>query len=471
MRTINHHHRMASLHQLRQRILQMEAGGRGRQAKLRQAFNAQLHHARERKNSLRGGGSPPNMNKSTARICIAALLSSLVYKHSPAVFDTYTLIQLGLVMRYTYSTHPTATKCIVLQKVAEGSTQLETMKLYRRSMGAEQVRESAPRIDKSQGEEGWDTTEDFHKHLYLKRAAHQLHHYNKVSDMFCGNLFSEKVDEYVDALGLAQHLEIGDVFVIFRGTQKEKAANLGLDLGQMQDLAPEKGGGKVNTLFYKAYQDIEERIKTGLDKCTDIQNVVFSGHSRGAALALLAAQYLLIDSIPNEQRHYIGFGVPDFMDPTAVKKLSDFSKIFITDPQDNVINLMTVILTQHGHQLCRFAHTNPTPPWIKWQTGNDRHDIDPHYVPSVFNSLQLARYEKAGKKTQIVQVESKYTDPTGTEYTVRYLNQPEQVIHTTEECVTPLVLTADHVKKDPTEALEGAEAILAFCRGATRGGA
>ena len=54
---------------------------------------------------------------------------------------------------------------------------------------------------------------------------------------------------------------------------------------------------------------------------------------------------------------------------------------------------------------------------------------------------------------------------------MRYLNQPEQVIHTTEECVTPLVLTADHVKKDPTEALEGAEAILAFCRGATRGGA
>ena len=43
----------------------------------------------------------------------------------------------------------------------------------------------------------------------------------------------------------------------------------------MQDLAPEKGGGKVNALFYKAYQD-KKGIKTGLDKCTDIQNVVFS---------------------------------------------------------------------------------------------------------------------------------------------------------------------------------------------------
>ena len=47
------------------------------------------------------------------------------------------------------------------------------------------------------------------------------------------------------------------------------------------------------------------------------------------------------------------------MDPTAVKKLSDFSKIFITDPQDNVINLMTVILTQHGHGLGLLIQTLP----------------------------------------------------------------------------------------------------------------
>ena len=62
--------------------------------------------------------------------------------------------------------------------------------------------------------------------------------------MFCGNLFSEKVDEYVDALGLAQHLEIGDVFVIFRGTQKEKAANLGLIWDKCKILHQKREGAR-----------------------------------------------------------------------------------------------------------------------------------------------------------------------------------------------------------------------------------
>ena len=79
----------------------------------------------------RWGGAPNELNdlqkKQIQKLCVAALLSNIVYQHSPAVFDTQTLISLRLVMRCTYRS-ANDEKFIIFQQVAEGDPLLAKMK-------------------------------------------------------------------------------------------------------------------------------------------------------------------------------------------------------------------------------------------------------------------------------------------------------------------------------------------------------
>ena len=74
------------------------------------------------------------------------------------------------------------------------------------------------------------------------------------------------------------------LFLVFRGT--EEIADIKADLRYVKVDFP--GGGRVHVGFYTAFRKVEDAIAAGLKKHQD-KPWIFTGHSLGAALALLAA--------------------------------------------------------------------------------------------------------------------------------------------------------------------------------------
>lgn len=75
------------------------------------------------------------------------------------------------------------------------------------------------------------------------------------------------------------------VFLAFRGTEPERSEDLITDLRYVKTDFP--GGGRVHKGFLRAFTWVEHYIEDALEELN--QPLIFTGHSLGAALALLAA--------------------------------------------------------------------------------------------------------------------------------------------------------------------------------------
>lgn len=72
---------------------------------------------------------------------------------------------------------------------------------------------------------------------------------------------------------------------------------------------------KINTVFWNTYQDIEDELEHVLSQITthemeDIQNIIFTGHSKGGAIAQIASSMLHSKYIDNKHKKCITFGAP-----------------------------------------------------------------------------------------------------------------------------------------------------------------
>jgi hypothetical protein len=81
----------------------------------------------------------------------------------------------------------------------------------------------------------------------------------------------------------------GNALLVFRGTEADKATDIGVDLAAT--LIPWSAGGRVHSGFARAFSGIRAAIEAWLAQHLANQRLVVTGHSLGAALATLAASF------------------------------------------------------------------------------------------------------------------------------------------------------------------------------------
>lgn len=86
----------------------------------------------------------------------------------------------------------------------------------------------------------------------------------------------------------------GMFVIVFRGTEPTSITDLKSDI--KANLIKARGGGRVHSGFYKAYEKVDTFLKKDLQKAGDLP-VYITGHSLGGALALVATRYIGNDSI------------------------------------------------------------------------------------------------------------------------------------------------------------------------------
>jgi hypothetical protein len=143
--------------------------------------------------------------------------------------------------------------------------------------------------------------------------------------------------------------ENGKIFVGFRGTDNVKNILLNLWCNWSRD---EKSGIFCHNGMMKAYLSIHEALtlklkNIAMQKNINFQsflneNVIFSGHSLGGALALLATHYFLKES--NSQIKTVCFATPTVMDALTASNLNTVMKDKILnfqqdyDPIPHILN-------------------------------------------------------------------------------------------------------------------------------------
>jgi len=113
-----------------------------------------------------------------------------------------------------------------------------------------------------------------------------------------------------------------DIWVIFRGT--ESVADWFKDAQAHQvryDLPNIEGGGKVHKGFYELYQSLRAPLLRQLDNHQGITTLTITGHSLGAAMAMVACPDLVANALPGQDQRCIQYnlagpraGDPEFAD-------------------------------------------------------------------------------------------------------------------------------------------------------------
>lgn len=248
-------------------------------------------------------------HRGNALLCVSALLCHLVYFHSPAVFDTRALCTLGLVLRDSF-TSPCHTKFIVLSRGTPG----ELTQMRAGYEEAKTLRDASPSQQTSPL--AW---------FAMKRRLKSRLEYNRRSSMFCGSLFSDAVNDALCTTQLASHLTDDDIFVVFRGTKITSRLNLqsGADAtwAPCDDISPSSADARAHGGFKRAFERIRERLDASLRAhapATGPSRVIMTGHSRGGALAQLAA-WAYGDRAPG----LITFGAPATFNSAACAHVHD----------------------------------------------------------------------------------------------------------------------------------------------------
>lgn len=227
------------------------------------------------------------MERQTKLALIGAILSDLVYHHSPAVFDAQILIDLGLMMRYSY-TGKKYTKFVVFTKARPSELEKLRASSQKRLQEINYLKTLQPNAIESEIE--WFQT---------KRRLREYIVYSKDSGVNPGEIYTETFRERVKTLG--DLIGDNDIFVVFRGTHSRSLQNILTDLRFFKTINNQ--GIQTHGGFSQAYLGIQDRLRHILEIYREKSHRVFVGHSLGGALALLAGSDPLWATLESTPTH------------------------------------------------------------------------------------------------------------------------------------------------------------------------
>ena len=114
----------------------------------------------------------------------------------------------------------------------------------------------------------------------------------------------------------------GDLWVIFRGTESVEDWYKDAQAHQRPyDYPNISAAGKVHIGFDELYRSLRDALLTQIDAATEVDRLIITGHSLGAAMAMVACPDLLTNALPGQPNTTLQYnlagprvGDPDFAD-------------------------------------------------------------------------------------------------------------------------------------------------------------
>lgn len=222
------------------------------------------------------------MDRRDALVLIGAILSDLVYYRSPLVFDAEILIDLGLMMRYSYTR--IYTKFAVFTKASP---------------------------------------EELQRHVASSKERRRLPGLVMEIGYVPGPVYSEEFRERVK--GLKKFVKDSDIFVAFGSTQRRSLEVIKREFNSFKfRYAETKEGEQISSRAYN--NKIKKKLEHILNIYAEKKHCIFVGHSLGGALAMAAAMDPAFSSRARDtssidtQEYYDTLGVKKGATPAEIKK-------------------------------------------------------------------------------------------------------------------------------------------------------
>ena len=260
---------------------------------------------------------------------ICSILSDIVYLDCDSMSNSRVLLSLSLSIRACV-VDENSTKFILLTKSSQEDRQLvEGLQSENKKV----LHETSSYI--KQLEEQLQYEKEEVRQLILRNMIKKAKDHNIINANFTKPYYSPKLEDifsnhiHFGPIGstshLANYITDNDLFVVFRGTQNRD--NLFTDLNIHSTSIPlTNNNGQFHTGFVKAYDSIENKLTKTVGSYINKQNIIFTGHSLGGALAALAT----IDFTRRLEGYYqtyqiglITFGSPRITDKQGSQYFTD----------------------------------------------------------------------------------------------------------------------------------------------------
>ncbi len=231
-------------------------------------------------------------HRQLALCIISAILSDLIYIDCDQIISADVLVSLGLVIRFCHTSSTTKTKMMAFSKASpEELGELANIKsknmeaLHKINQGNTYYRDLL--------------TSDYKYNDNISSIEHRknikLHlKYNELTKDFIKPYYSPKFNEIISSLfkftdrsGLIRYITNDDLFIVFRGTITGNDIYTDLQFPMVtSDITPINI--KLHRGFLKAFKSISLDLDNLLNVYQEKRNIIFTGHSLGAALASIA---------------------------------------------------------------------------------------------------------------------------------------------------------------------------------------
>ena len=256
-------------------------------------------------------------NRQLSLSIISSILSDLIYLDCDKIFDTDVLLSLGLVIRFCHISSTTKTKMMAFSKASpEELTELDNIH-YQNKMKLTEIGDENRNYNEL-------LTENYKYDDNITALNHQKNikriiKYNELTEDFIAPYYSPKFNDIISSLfkfdtSLMEYITHEDLFIVFRGTITGNDLYTDLQFPMVSsNITPINM--KLHKGFLKAYNSIVADLDNLLNIYQEKSNIIFTGHSLGAALASIAIiDYT--DKLKNHpNRDYYNAGLITFGSP------------------------------------------------------------------------------------------------------------------------------------------------------------
>jgi hypothetical protein len=258
-------------------------------------------------------------NRQLALTIISSILSDLIYIDCDIIFNKPILVSLGLTVRECYISENTTKFMVFTKTTPDEQQQLQTL-IMDDTRDLQDIEKLKGVYQTEINNDNYDNLDSIINSSKIKRTIK----FNEVTKSFIKPNYSPKFNHIISSLlfnnlsNLARYIQNDDIFVVFRGTITGQ--NIYTDLQfPLVSTNITNNIGKLHSGFLKAYKTIQGKLEVALRKYNNWTNMIYTGHSLGAALASIATMHYT-KKYRGHNRYNIGlitFGSPRVTDIEA----------------------------------------------------------------------------------------------------------------------------------------------------------